>query len=188
MLTAAVEGLGRIPVTNPWELANARYSLATVYRDQNRWHEAELLLRKVEQQHREESGPQAVTVAQVQADLGRALLEQNKFAEAEGVLRECLAIRAAKLPGQWKHYHAQNLLGKALAGQRKFVEAEQQLLAAEKGLAKLDPRDNKDKQDYAKRLRECREQLVRLYQVWERPKDAAEWQAKLRKPGDLPLQ
>ena len=38
-------------------------------------------------------------------------LKQQKYAEAEPLLRECLAIRDTKLPDDWSRFSAQSLLG-----------------------------------------------------------------------------
>ncbi len=187
MLKEAIAGRERNPGGyQEWDAATARDFLAWIYQDQGRWQEAEVLLRNVAQAYRHHLGPDRVAVADVIGRLGRALLEQKKFAQAEPFLRECLAIRAKKQPGKWEHYRTQSRLGEALAGQRKFTEAEELLLAAEKGRLKLSPPDPNDKGNYAKVRREFRERLVRLYEAWGRPKDAAEWQKKLQKPGGPP--
>jgi hypothetical protein len=40
--------------------------------------------------------------------------QQNKYAEAEPVLRECLALRTRKEPEAWTTFNTQSLLGDAL--------------------------------------------------------------------------
>jgi hypothetical protein len=56
------------------------------------------------------------------------LLAQNKFAEAEPLLRECLAVRTKNRPDDWTMFSARALLGAALVGQGKYAEAEPLLL------------------------------------------------------------
>jgi hypothetical protein len=67
--------------------------------------------------------------------LGECLLGQNKFAEAEPPLRECLAIRAEKWPNHNSYFHTQSMLGAALAGQQRSAEAEPLLWTGYQGLA-----------------------------------------------------
>ena len=107
------------------------------------------------------------------AILGSCLLKQNKHADAEPVLRECLAIRAQRMPGAWGHYNAMSMLGGALAGQGKYTEAEPLLL---EGYEKMQPPPRA-----AARKREARERVVQLYEKWGKPDKTAEWRGK-RKP------
>src|SRR5262249_10010094 len=69
---------------------------------------------------RKRDGPESVTVATVLAVLGKSLLKQQKYAEADPILRECLAIRMKKMPDDWKTFNARSMLGGALLGQKKY--------------------------------------------------------------------
>src|SRR5207248_1672140 len=62
------------------------------------------------------------------------LLKEQKWAEAEPVLRECLKIRAAKLPDDWSTFNTRSLLGASLLGQKKYAEAEPLLLSGYEGM------------------------------------------------------
>ncbi len=126
--------------------------------------------------------------------LGDALLRADppKPAEAEPLLRECLAIREEKLPDHWLRFNAMSFLGGALAGQAaelvasdpqaaqaKLLEAEPLLLAA---YERMQPPPN-----LANRKREARERIVKLYEAWDAAEPgkgyaeiAAEWRAKLQ--------
>jgi serine/threonine protein kinase/tetratricopeptide (TPR) repeat protein len=63
-------------------------------------------------------------LASLFAQLGLALLEQKKAAEAEPLLRECLAIRQKTLPEHWLTFNTQSMLGGALLQQKKYADAE----------------------------------------------------------------
>jgi tetratricopeptide (TPR) repeat protein len=107
--------------------------------------------------------------------LGTCLLEVGRPAEAEPVLRECLAIREKKQPDKWTTFHAKSLLGGALAGQQKYAEAEPLLLAGYEGMegrAKTIPPPGQF------RLTEARERLVQFYDAWGKKDQAAVWRKK----------
>ncbi|MHC4954651.1 MAG: tetratricopeptide repeat protein [Planctomycetota bacterium] len=104
------------------------------------------------------------------AVLGLCLLKQNKYAEAEPITRECLAIRAKKIPGHWLHYNTMSMLGGALAGQGKHAEAEPLLVD---GYAKMQPPKRN-----AIRKREALERVIKLYETWGKPDEAAKWMAQ----------
>lgn len=69
-------------------------------------------------------------LAKVLADGGARLLKVNALAEAEALLRECLAIQQAGVSKSWSVANTQSLLGEALCRRRKFVEAETLLTEA----------------------------------------------------------
>ncbi|MFO0810785.1 MAG: serine/threonine-protein kinase [Gemmataceae bacterium] len=108
--------------------------------------------------------------------LGLTYLRQKKFAEAEPVVRECLAIRATKLPDDWRYFNAQSLLGACLLGQKRYAEAEPLLLAGYEGMkaraAKIDA-------SYKVRLPEAVERLVQFAEATNKPDDAAKWRKEL---------
>jgi hypothetical protein len=62
-------------------------------------------------------------VAQTLSALGRNLLEQPKWAAAEPLLREGLAIWEAKRPDDWNRFDSQSLLGDSLLGRKNHAEA-----------------------------------------------------------------
>jgi serine/threonine protein kinase/Flp pilus assembly protein TadD len=104
------------------------------------------------------------------ARLGYALLRQGKAADAEGALRECLAIREKETPDDWLRWNAASLLGEALSAQGKHAEAEPLLVKAWEGMASPPAR--------AENKREALERIVALYEAWGKPEKAAEWRAK----------
>ncbi len=54
------------------------------------------------------------------AQLGRSLLAQEKWTEAEPILRECLAIREKTQPDVWSTFNTKAMLGGALLGQKEI--------------------------------------------------------------------
>ena len=63
-----------------------------------------------------------------------ALLQAGKFAEAEPVARECVALREKLIPNDWRTFNARSMLGGSLLGQKKYVEAEPLLLSGYEGM------------------------------------------------------
>jgi hypothetical protein len=118
------------------------------------------------------------------AQLGKALLQQRKWSEAESILRECLKIREAKLPDDWSRFNTMSQLGGALLGQARYADAEPLVVRSYEGMkareAKIPPKAKL-------RLPEAAELVVRLYDACGRPERAAEWRAKLgAAEADLP--
>ncbi len=106
--------------------------------------------------------------------MGAGLLRQDKFAEAEPPLRESLAILAKQMPNHRQHDLGQSYLGAALASQRRFAEAEPLLLAGYEGLAarKALPAPHQGQ------LIQAVDRLIRLYEAWDKPGQAAPWRVK----------
>jgi serine/threonine protein kinase/tetratricopeptide (TPR) repeat protein len=135
--------------------------------------------------------PESPALASSLAQLARALVSTDTVqaaAEAEPILRECLAIRQQALPDghpqQWLRFSTMSLLGGALAGQGKFAEAEPLLLDGYNGM-----KDHAAvplptaQRDYK---REALERIVKLYDAWHAAEPdqgcdarAAEWRARL---------
>jgi tetratricopeptide (TPR) repeat protein len=95
-----------------------------VYWDQKRLAEAETAFGEALAGRRKALGNQHPLVANTLENLALLLLEQDRFAEAEPLARECLLLRRAKSVDHWRTASAQLLLGGALLGLDKFEEAE----------------------------------------------------------------
>jgi serine/threonine protein kinase/Flp pilus assembly protein TadD len=151
-------------------------NLADAYYDVGQFDRAEPLLVDLLERRRKADGPKSPATAGVLALLGKNRLKQHKYAEAEPVLRECLAIRAEKLPDDWSRFNALSMLGGALLGQKKYAEAEPLLLQGYEGMKQREatiPPPGKA------RLTEATERLVRLYEATGRADEARAWRAKL---------
>jgi tetratricopeptide (TPR) repeat protein len=110
------------------------------------------------------------------AELTRDRLVEGKFAEAEGLARECLALREREIPDDWRTFNARSMLGGSLLGQKKYAEAEPFLLSGYEGMKQREimiPREGKP------RLKEALQRLVHLYEATDRPDQAAGWKQKL---------
>ena len=105
------------------------------------------------------------------------LLEQKKPADAEAILRECLAIRLKIEAGTWTTFDTKSLLGASLLGQTKYPEAEPLLLSGCEGLK---ARAQAIPEPWNKiRLTEAVERLVQLYEATGKKDKAAEWRKRL---------
>src|SRR6185369_1981390 len=109
-------------------------------------------------------------------DLAHVRLQQEDFAGARALLQESVAIREKAAPGAWRTAAARSELGEALAGLKRFEEAEQHLHMAFNKLVNPDdtiPAGSKSV------VGEAAGRLVRLYEVWDRPMQAARWRQQL---------
>jgi tetratricopeptide (TPR) repeat protein len=107
------------------------------------------------------------------AETGLVLLAQKKWAEAEPLLRESLAIRVQTQSDAWTTFNTQSMLGGALLGQKKYADAEPLLLKGYEGMKKhekLIPPEGK------MRLPEAIDRLIELYSATDRSAEAKMWQ------------
>jgi serine/threonine protein kinase/tetratricopeptide (TPR) repeat protein len=162
--------------------------LARCHEQLNQYDEAEVWRRKWVAVVRAKEGPTSLSYAGVRGltSLGANLLEQKKFADAEQVLRESLAVLQEKAPGVWGTFRAQALLGWALLGQAKYDEAERHLVQGYEGLKKKE--SSQGSRFYGPSPAEIRaaalKRLVQLYEVTHKPDEAAKWRKELEAPTD----
>jgi tetratricopeptide (TPR) repeat protein len=107
---------------------------------------------------------------------GINLLKQQKFADAEPMLRESLRVREQKLPDDWMTFEVRAMLGGALLGQKKYAEAEPLLLAGYEGMKQ---REAKIPEPEKARLTESVNWLVQLYEAKGQAQKSSEWRKKL---------
>jgi serine/threonine protein kinase len=111
------------------------------------------------------------------------LLKQQRYTQAEQLLRECLAIRARRLPDSWQRFNVMSQLGGKLLDLKQYALAEPLLRQGYKGMKQREiqnPRIGK------RRLAEVIEQLVRLYEATQQPKQARVWREKLSEEKSRP--
>jgi hypothetical protein len=108
--------------------------------------------------------------------LGRDLLNQSRWAEAESFLHEGLAIREKSAPDDWSRYAAMSLLGESLLGQRRYAEAEPLVVHGYEGMK---ARERRIPAPDRARLLEVVDRVVRFYEAWGRPDQVTTWKAKL---------
>src|SRR5262249_2407189 len=118
-----------------------------------------------------------LSLAAVLSRVGRTLLQAQEAAEAEPLLRECLAIRSMRDPNDWTAYEARSLLGDALLARQKYTEAEPLLLQGYDGMKQRQTRFLLTEDRH--RLIEATERIVHLYEATNQPRKAKEWRAKL---------
>jgi tetratricopeptide (TPR) repeat protein/predicted Ser/Thr protein kinase len=145
-------------------VARSRSNLLGVLLTKQDYRSAEAVCRDLLERYRSDRGL---------AVLSMCLLKQNKHAEAEPIARECLAIRAKKMPGHWAHYNTMSMLGASLAGQGKYAEAEPLLV---EGYEKMKP-----PAQVAVRKREALDRVIKLYEDWKKPEKAARYRALISK-------
>ncbi|MCL6503416.1 MAG: tetratricopeptide repeat protein [Pirellulales bacterium] len=137
---------------------------------------AEVWRRKWLAHVKDTAGPQSLPYAGELAALGLNLLRQEKWREAEAVLRECLAIRQKQQAEAWTTFETQFLLGESLLGQEKYAEAEPLLRSGYEGLK---ARQNEIPQPVrAQRLIEAVDRLIARYLALNRAEDVQSWQAE----------
>jgi tetratricopeptide (TPR) repeat protein len=129
---------------------------------------------------KERSGADSLPYAGELAALGLNLLQQKKPADAEVVLRECLALRQKKAAGVWTTFNTQSLLGGALLGQKKYAAAEPPLV---KGYEGMKAREKTIPQQGGGELRipEAIDRLIELYTALNKPDEAKKWRAERAK-------
>jgi tetratricopeptide (TPR) repeat protein len=147
--------------------------LAVLARKERRYAEAEPLWSKVIEIRR--FGARADTPAL--ANLGFVRIQLGKYAEAEPVIREALTADEKNLPGSWDILRDRLLLGASLAGQTQFADAEPLLIAGFEGLLR---RKNGMPPESRFWLDDAGPLIVRLYQDWGKPDQAAAWTRRLR--------
>jgi serine/threonine protein kinase/lipopolysaccharide biosynthesis regulator YciM len=148
----------------------------TVYERAGTPARSEPLLRDLADLARRQAGADSGAYAGQLALLGSNLLQQRKGADAEAVLRECLAIRRKREPEAWTTFNSLSALGDALLLQRKHADAEPLLREGYEGLKQREamiPAQGKA------RLAEALHRLVQLYDAWGKPDEAARWRKKL---------
>jgi tetratricopeptide (TPR) repeat protein len=137
---------------------------------------AEVLLRYQVLFRRAKDGADSSAYAAHLGMLGFNLLRQKKFADAEPVLRECLAIRQKREADLWTTFSVQSILGEVLAGLGKYDEAELLLLASHEGLKQRESKIPKESQFI---LTDTLGRLVSLYGAWGKQDEAAKWRKDL---------
>ena len=155
--------------------------LADLLDQTGRGPEAEPLFRAGLDGVRQRFGADDPRTAGILAVRGLSLVRQGKWAEAEPILRECLAIREKVQPDEWTTFNTRSLLGGSLLGRKAYAEAEPLIVSGYEGLkareAKIPPAGKP-------RFTDAAERVVNLYEEWGKKEKAAEWRTKLAKPTD----
>jgi tetratricopeptide (TPR) repeat protein/tRNA A-37 threonylcarbamoyl transferase component Bud32 len=161
----------------------SRNNLLNTYLMGRRFANAESLAREVLKRSKGRGKPGDPRIAGDLATLGLCLVSQGKWAEAEPVLRESLAIRDKTTPDAWSTFDAQSMLGETLAGLGRHAEAEPLIVGGYEGLSR---RKGAIQPASRSRLVEAGPRVVRLYEAWGKPGMVKAWREKLNPPRELP--
>jgi hypothetical protein len=151
-------------------------NLAFLYEQAGNQKQAELLHRELAEVVKQQAGSESLDYAAELATLALNLLNQQRYSEAESLLRICLTIRQKKEPNAWTTFITQSRLGGSLLGQEKYVEAEQLLRAAYDGMKQRQAKIPANAKRY---LTETLERLVQLYDAWGKPEQTKKWRDQL---------
>jgi tetratricopeptide (TPR) repeat protein len=142
-------------------LAKDLFSLAIVLRQRQRAGEAVPLMEEALRLQRQLLEGEHPDLAQTLTLLGSVRLDLGETREAEPLLRDALAIRRAKLPGNWLTANTASVLGGCLVALERFDEAEALLVESLPAIeAALGPRDFRSR-DARERLAELDERTAR---------------------------
>jgi tetratricopeptide (TPR) repeat protein len=137
------------------------------------------LFANVLEARRQVLGAQHPVTAGTLMSLGRVLLKQQKYAEAEPLLREAAGVLEKKTPEAWPRFNTENMLGAALAGQGKYQDAEPMLLSGYEGLV---ARESLIPFPLQVNIEQAGQRIVQLYSDWGKAEQAAAWREKLHLP------
>ncbi len=150
------------------------------YEEAKQYEKAEAWRRKWLAVVKAETGVTSAAYAGELAALGLLLLKQQKWIEAEPLLREALAIREKVQPDAWTTFNTQSMLDGALLGQKKYADAEPLLLAGYGGIkVRFDKTPAADPARLAmlNRLPEAVDRLIELYTAINKPDEVKKWRA-----------
>lgn len=103
---------------------------------------------------------------------------QKKWAEAEPLLRECMAIREKVQPDAWTTYYTQFMVGCALLGQKKYAETEPLLLKGYEGLKRCEKAILPLGKTH---IPQALNWLIELYTATNKPDEAKKWRVERAK-------
>jgi eukaryotic-like serine/threonine-protein kinase len=174
----AAEGMEKLQFAHDDAMRIVR-NLCTCLEQLQQFDEADVWRRKWLAVVKEKDGPESEAYAAGLERLGSSLLLRKKYADAEPILGECLAIRK-KQPVAWTTFNTQLLLGAALLGEEKYADAEPLLVQGYEGMKKSEkePGQKHHSSSTKERLTEALERLVQLYDAWGMKDKADEWRKK----------
>jgi tetratricopeptide (TPR) repeat protein len=134
--------------------------------------------------YRHQTPQNPADIAWAMSAMAAAMLKQEKWSEAEQLLRESLAIWP-DADGEIGRINAQHLLGAALRGQQKFADAEPLLLEGRTPLllearTKMKSFESNPNRYRLQCIQETHEQLIGLYEDWGKTEEAAKWRGQAR--------
>ena len=151
------------------------------YEQLEQYEKAEVWRRKSLAAAKAKDGPESRLYAEELLHVASNLLMQKKYAAAETILRERVAILQKDQSQGAQAYDTQALLGAALLGQQKYAEAEPLLVQGYQGMkaSQKEPGQQHHSPPTNQRLSEVLERLVELYDAWGRKTEADKWRKEL---------
>ena len=110
------------------------------------------------------------------------LLQEQRYAEAEPIARQCLEIREKLRPDDWSTHHARHLLGDALAGLGHTQQAESLLV---QGFEAMAERAATIPEFHKSRLGESVMRIQKFYARLGRSDEVTRWQARFNSLSDV---
>jgi serine/threonine protein kinase len=171
MLEEALAVARKLPSPWPSNVVWITRAAARTYDRAGRHDKAEPLYREYLDHMRKQDRPDVTRIRYGLSDLGANLLKQAKYAEAESVMRERLALRTRSASPGWRLFEAKALLGSALVAQKKYAAAEPLLRSGYEGLKQrttLPPPGQA-------RMRQALDELCEAAEARGNTKAAAKW-------------
>jgi eukaryotic-like serine/threonine-protein kinase len=137
---------------------------------------AERLLRDVLEQFRKRGTSSRHARANALGWLALTMLLQERYAEAEPLVREARAYYEKEFPDNPGHFYWMSLLGAVLLGQQKYAEAEPLILQGYEGMKQRQTRCLVIRLQLA----EASQRVVRFYERTNQPEKARTWREKLK--------
>jgi eukaryotic-like serine/threonine-protein kinase len=127
---------------------------------------------------RQQDGAASPAYARELAALGLNLLQQQKWTDAEPILRESWNIRSKREANDWRTFNTMSMLGAALLGQKNYAGAEPLLLKGYEGMREsantIPPRGTT-------RILEALDRLMELATATNQSDNLKQWQAERAK-------
>lgn len=156
----------------------------TAYEKANQYDKAEAWQRQWLAVVKQRSGTGSANYGEELAKLGQLLLKQKKWADAEAVLRDCLAIRKENKSDALTTFDTMTRLGETLLRQKKYAEAEPLLLSSYQGALKH--REKNGIQESKPVLLATARLLVLLYTEMNQPAAVEKWQVEISRWNTIP--
>ncbi|MBU0640691.1 MAG: serine/threonine-protein kinase [Planctomycetes bacterium] len=173
LLRSALEARRRLNGAAHPETLGIMHNLALVLEARGEYTEAERLFREVRTARAAALGDQHAGTLEVTHGLARTLLAQNRAADAEPLLRELVAAADRAVPaGHWQAATFRADLGRCLIALERYAEAEPLLVDSYADLKTSVGVTHKH-------TRAALASLIRLYEAWGRPVEAAACRAQL---------
>ncbi len=121
------------------------------------------------------SGASSPSTTEARIELALIYASEGKYALAEPMVRQALEAVKNAPADNWVRLTAESVMGTTLVGEKRYAEAEPMMLHAYRGMLAGEGRVDAPDRDCVDFTRKW---LVKLYEDWGRPDQAAEWKNK----------